>query len=492
MNWEICVIDDSIPVTGEIDVDDTVGLNISTLNLLLEKNEWTEEPVKNLVEDLSSDSANWNVLAFRQPNIYLQYSKKYNYRPDMIIFDWEYAGFTDDITQKLLEVVQNSFSLVYVYTHVDTEGKVTEEISKSIFNDFSGKRLFLISKGSENSPKRLLEDAQRAYGNNFAFRFGRTLRLSTGEAIEDILVRLGKGNMDFVLALLNDEATQETDIKQFVSQQVGAFLSGNGDLLEELKTKGLVEDKNAQALIELIRGRIESHISSLNFEFPEVEGQTEGGDSFSKEFWSNRLYYKPSDNIVRKADIVFCSEDQQYYLVISADCDLNRLWSKNFGYINMVPAFNMSTAKDEIIGLLTITKDQDKAQEVFTNFHQGSVTGLMNQMVEGPIVLPFLGHQGNHQYLMLFPKGIKSFQVIPTGFQELEANIRKNKAITYDEWDNFERVSTIFEPFASAIIQHCLKSISGYGTPDYPKIIKSLMKADIAGFINEQADQEAV
>jgi hypothetical protein len=53
---------------------------LSKQKLLLEKNIWTEEPVKDLVNVLTSNLANWNVLAFRQPDIYLQYSKKYNYK----------------------------------------------------------------------------------------------------------------------------------------------------------------------------------------------------------------------------------------------------------------------------------------------------------------------------------------------------------------------------------------------------------------------------
>ncbi len=171
---------------------------------------------------------------------------------------------------------------------------------------------------------------------------------------------------------------------------------------------------------------------------------------------------------------------------------MNHFWHKNFGYINLIRALNLSTDKEEILDLLTITRTQAQAQKVFTNFKQNSITSKIDvdKFVEGPLVLPFLEHQDKHQYLMLFPKTIKSPKIIPANFSGLDVSVKREKVLTYDQWDTYSRVSTLSEPFASAIIQHCLKTISGYGTPNYPDIIKSLMKADIAGFINGQPNQE--
>ena len=131
MTWEICVIDDSIPVTGNIEIDDTGCFNASMLKLLLDKNTWDEKPVKDLIEKLCTAEV-WNISAFKHPNIYLNSLRNNNYKPDIIIFDWEYPIQTD-VSQDLLRVLQSSFSLVFVYTHVDTSEEVSKEISRDEF-----------------------------------------------------------------------------------------------------------------------------------------------------------------------------------------------------------------------------------------------------------------------------------------------------------------------------------------------------------------------
>lgn len=363
---------------------------------------------------------------------------------------------------------------------------MSQELARDIFKEFHKKRLFLLHKWDEDSEQALLQQAKQFYEENFSFRFGKLLRISTSAAIEKILVGLGKRDIDFVCKLLKEESTLETDIKLLIAQKVGHYLAADAGLIEDLKTRGGIEDGMAHALIELIKGKIENHISSEDFKLEPFEEHAADNDPFYKEFWSNRLYYSPSDNLVRTADIVYNKEKHQYYLVISANCDLNRFWHKNLGYINLIPAFNMSTEKDEIMNLLTITRTKAKAQKVFREYKQDSITGTIkvDQFIEGPIVLPFLDHLNTYQYLMLLPKAIESHKIIPINFPNLEPDIKRKKPLTYDQWENFSRVSTFSEPFASAIVQHCIKTISGYGAPNYPDIIIKSIKDDISGFIN--------
>ena len=40
-------------------------------------------------------------------------------------------------------------------------------------------------------------------------------------------------------------------------------------------------------------------------------------------------------------------------------------------------------------------------------------------------------------------------------------------------------VVTVSEPFMTALVQHCVSAISGYGTPDYPKIVKNAIEEDL-------------
>jgi hypothetical protein len=486
MAWDICVIDDGIPVTGELEIDDTVSLNTSVLKLILEKNMWSEDAVKELFNDLCSDTTNWNILAFTNPELYLHTSGAHNYKPDIIIFDWDYPVITGDITNILLKVLRNSFSLVYVYTHEDTEHEVKNELEKDIFNEFREKRLFLLHKWDSDSQQALLQKAKQKYEENFAFRFGRSLRLSTGSAIEEILVGLGKGSIDFVLTLLNDEVTQETDIKQLISQQVGCFLSGDKSLVEELTASGLVDEKNAQALIELIRGRVESHICSVNCEFPTTEDRPDGDKSFPKEFWASRLYYKPSDSVVRQADIVKNQEENKFYLVSTPNCQLRALWDKCFGYINLIPAIDVYSKRNFLKELFSLTRNPQKVNKVFQEFRQDSITEQkLNNLPEGPVLLPFVPINGADNYFFLLPQAIHSFKIPAAPIDSnQDPGTRKNRFVTYDAWEGFKHVATISEPFASAIIGHCIRSISRHGTPNYPGIIKDEIKEFMSHMIN--------
>ncbi|GAG03424.1 unnamed protein product, partial [marine sediment metagenome] len=110
MTWEICVIDDSIPVTGKIDIDDTECFNASILKLLIDKNTWDEQPVKDLIEKLCTSEI-WDISAFKHPNFYMTSLRNKHYKPDIIIFDWEYPIQTD-VSKDLLKILQSSFSLV--------------------------------------------------------------------------------------------------------------------------------------------------------------------------------------------------------------------------------------------------------------------------------------------------------------------------------------------------------------------------------------------
>jgi len=56
------------------------------------------------------------------------------------------------------------------------------------------------------------------------------------------------------------------------------------------------------------------------------------------------------------------------------------------------------------------------------------------------------------------------------GAQEGES--LKNERLKYSYWSEYRRIMTVSEPFISPLIEHILKSLSGYGVPDYPKDIR--------------------
>jgi hypothetical protein len=54
-------------------------------------------------------------------------------------------------------------------------------------------------------------------------------------------------------------------------------------------------------------------------------------------------------------------------------------------------------------------------------------------------------------------------------------NPKKERSLKYDEGFEFERIATISEPFLTPLIQHIFGTISGYGTPDYSKVVPGLI-----------------
>ena len=115
--YEICFIDDTIPVTRLEDIDESKRLNRSNLQSIISTVEsWPEEEVKSLVSAMIKDESSWNVSAFIHPNIYLNSVVDESYRPEIIIYDWEYAGGTDDSATLLLEILRSTFSVVYIYS----------------------------------------------------------------------------------------------------------------------------------------------------------------------------------------------------------------------------------------------------------------------------------------------------------------------------------------------------------------------------------------
>ncbi|MFH1852435.1 MAG: hypothetical protein ABIA75_08825 [Candidatus Neomarinimicrobiota bacterium] len=73
-----------------------------------------------------------------------------------------------------------------------------------------------------------------------------------------------------------------------------------------------------------------------------------------------------------------------------------------------------------------------------------------------------------------FPKEIISKYVTPPHLPEgTEPGELKKESLTFTHIGDYHRIVTISEPFISALVQLCLNSISGYGTPDYPETMKN-------------------
>lgn len=488
MAYNICFIDDAIPARLESSIDDTTRLNWSNLKLLLEKHNerWDEIAVKNLVNDLIERKDLWIVSAFTHPEMYLNAVEKENYKPEIIIYDWEYVA-TENSAINLLKILKTCFAKIFIYSRPDLEDKIKGELKHQKFKEYKN-RLDLLTKDCTNeSHKKLLNDVKEFFNENFSFRFGQKLRFSTMKALEQVLVELGKYDKDFVKRLLaadiapgdTDSITIETEIKEMISEKTRQFLSQDESLLIMLKESGF-DERFSIDFLEVLEGQIMDVISSTDInlrEFKRDVAQTPENKEALKKLWSLRLYYQPSDDVVRSGDIVCEEKKKKYYLVISADCDLHKFWSKNFGFINVLPIYNIVQDQKAIINKLGQTRDIKK---VITEMKVNSLTSRLNNLPEGPFICPFVNIKGKLHDFIGFPKEIRSIKIPPPSLSDIEKEKRKNLCLLYKKhWKNYKRIASLSKPFLSPLVQKCLNVIAGFGSPDYPKFIQRIIKEDI-------------
>ena len=477
MAIEICIIDDSIPAIAEETIDVAKKLNWSNLNLLLRlRDEWTEPEVKNLVQALVGDRASWNTSAFINPNNFLSACQNEGYRPEIIIYDWHYSNMVDDSFTLLLEILNTTYSLIYVYSGADNRHTIDQALASAEIVAFGSNRLISSTK-DEVRPEDVLIKVNELYDNNFSFRFGRDLRLSILKALEDVLIDFCRHDIKFIVNLLSEEGTIQIDIYQEISRRIRNNLANDETLVNLFAGRG-IERGAAHALLQAIEGKILDIIRAADIDAAEFAARLEDEPATretARKLWSSRLYFNAADDIVRKGDIV--KHDTKYFMVITADCDLNRFWKKNYGYINLIPLYDIETNSQEIKSRLRTTKTEAQVNNMIgrCSIHSFSDGIKGDGWTEGPFVLPFLPKEDRIFNLMGFPKEILSLLV---AFPAAVVEGKDKLSLKYEYWPNYEKLATVSEPFITALAQHCLKSISGYGTPNYPDPVKSKI-ADI-------------
>ncbi|MBN1805980.1 MAG: hypothetical protein JW837_12080 [Sedimentisphaerales bacterium] len=463
----ICVIDDRIPVNGEISIDDTVPICQSLLELIISKNTWDDSNVKELISKLLTDKDNWQTFAFTSPEIYLNALERDFPKPDIIVFDWEYAGGgTKESGELLLEILNSSFVIVYVYTGQTHKPQVEQRIALPDLNQYQNKRLYLLMKEDSDSPSTLLRQSKEIYDHNFSFKFGSELRKASRESIEEILVKLGEYDINFIKDFLSEPETKETDIKMLLAEKISTHVLEDKTLLDELITKGLLDKNNAENLLQLIKTKFRDEISSMDIDFGSGSGSAPDIKAL-KDLWSYRLYYRPSDNQVRKGDIIKNNEGN-YYLVVTPDCNLTMFWYKNFGFINLIPLWDIVSQSQEIKKMLCLARKDNKVKNLIKDAKVTSISNKINKFPDGCFLLPYVKDDNNILFLIGFSKAITSEPINPKTLASGEtAEKREKHSLDYGHWVKYQRISTISEPFATPIIQSAFDATLGIDTPDF-------------------------
>ena len=463
----ISLIDDSIPVNiPNYSVEDTRAINHSTIKLLIKnESEWSDSDILGLAKSLMDNDNEWSVTAFTSPPIYLNNINN-SPQPDIIIYDWQYATMSaEESGEQLAEILKTSFAIVYIYTGGDHEEEVKERVKRDDLKDFFEKRLYLLMKDDANdSHKQLIQDTQKIYHDNFAFKFGSQLRKTSKDSIESILVRLGNHQVDFVKSFLGETKSAEHDFKELLAEKITENM--NDVIREELKSQG-IDEKVGSSLLGIIKSKFRDEIKSLNFDDFHSTGDSGDTDISSLvDLWSYRLYYYPQDKIVRMGDIV--KKGEEYFLVVTPDCNLARFWKKNYSYLNLIPLWEIEKDVEKF-------KASQIKRATFRETSPNSISSEPNKYVDGCYVLPYLNDGTEKLNFVIMSKAITNAEI------DRPVEYSNDAALDYGVASGYERVASISEPFLIPLISNILSAILGAGTPDYPREIKNNIKTTFEG-----------
>ncbi|MDE3058818.1 MAG: hypothetical protein KGJ59_12765, partial [Bacteroidota bacterium] len=95
---------------------------------------------------------------------------------------------------------------------------------------------------------------------------------------------------------------------------------------------------------------------------------------------------------------------------------------------------------------------------------------------EDPIIFPFLKLNSNYSNFILFPKEITNVYVKSAEPDKKKVRISPLK---YDDWNDYGLICSLSEPFLTPVIEHILSAIAGYGTPDYPVVVKKMIEENV-------------
>ena len=458
MSYSICLIDDHIPADKLAGIRDNELLDASSLQLILNQvDPWPTEVIKNLIQSLldqrEDGSFKWDVTACTHPSIYLQDLNNETARVEILVYDWDYKGSTSltDTESALLEILQKTFCLVFIFSGADMKDAILAVLAKPEFEPYKT-RINYLNKEQDSVEQSavLLKRTEGMYKGNFSFKFARDLRMLATNTIDSILIDMGRASLSDVSNHIG--CKDETEKKDFV------------DFLSE-RFRATIASEALYALIDKL---------------PDGSGKPD--PHLAAQIWSNRLYFnQETDDLARKGDII--EFDEAYYLVISADCDLTRFWNKNLGIVNCIELHAIDKTNNVLIELLT--------QCIELKDIIGGVRSLCHKNVgglpEGPFILPYVPFGDTKLNLFAIPKSIHSFKPPnkPDGWADLNSKAKGSEPLQYSHWPDVTKICTVSEPFLTPVIEHILNNIRGYGVPNYDASMRELVKGLIEEFTKE-------
>lgn len=430
MKHSICFIDDKIPISnyGEY-FNDTDIINGSIIKFLLHQNglEWEDSVVKSLCEKLVDEPQNWTISAFTSPAFYSNYTESAVFSPEIVIFDWDYefGPGSDSSETYLLKILQESYTMVFVFSGSDNVDEIKQIIQGEKFQKF-GDRLGIIDKHGVNSVTEIFSQIAQKEQTNFSFSYGFEVVRNSNKAINQVL-------SDISLLSIED------------------FVASIGELKDG--SKYIATNEN---FIDAIVPRYKSILRAINTTTEISINKTVDADLFNlRKTWSFRLYDNINTNRVRMGDIIRKS-DGNCFLVVSSDCHLHKFKKANFAFLSLIPMLLCGT---------------NEAQKVMKRNKTGvSISSLTSNKQSSVTILPCVPINNTYVDYVVIPKGILSIEV-ETGNNATD--------LLYNNLDGYEKITSVSDPFKSPLMQYIFDNITGYGCPDFPDLLKTNLNAKI-------------
>jgi len=466
----LCILDDKIPVEQltDINVKDTgyIDSNIIKHCLTLKNadgspEDWGDSNLRNFV-DLIKDDENYIISGFKNHSFFFNHREDMIFNPDIIVFDWDMGDGGQNSSKSLLQLLSSTYCLVAIFTGEDAEDGVSLELEKPDFIEYKN-RCFLIKKQDQDSANTLKSKIIERE-KDFSFEFGNEFKKASLNALDNILVDLGKVTSDEINHYFNIE--DDNDLSVFLAEKYHTILNLNGIKIPKSKNKSSIE-----SLRQIVRKKFEKQLATQRTKVKKPNSSHLIDNDILEKLWSYRLYnrYNQMDTNVRKGDIV--TKDDRFYFVINSDCNLLKFWRKNFGYLNIIPLHLIDEKNEELKGILNLTKDGKKI-----NYNPSSISNHMNEMPDGAFCLPFVRFNDEYKSFILFSSTITNIKIEAP---KIEKKQLASEAITYSFLKEYTRICSLSEPFLTPLVMNLLNSLAGNGSPDYSNPTKKLLDSKI-------------
>ncbi len=423
----VWVVDDAIPVQA-LHAEGPVALRFEadTVRHLVENvpaEQWEEAPVLELCRALCEED--FEATFFLSPEQMIRALAQGATPPHAVIFDWEYPGSNNDRNRAALDqLLRGSFVYVQIYTRLGHAA--VEPIVTDLRERFRGR--LLPTKGkAEVTAAQLREDIRQAWSGTIAGEVADLVRRETFAAVERTLIDIGSVPKGVLAAM----------------------------------TQGAVEN-----LLHLVLAKVRDEIGEAGYEALDSVfrgSQSEELTEDARRLLSVWYYYFPTDDRVRRGDLIELGAAGDLGFVVTPPCDL--------------VSFPKKTGR-RLTWLRTVRLDASGLGELKT-------AGVKLDDIGGSIIA---GHGSAGDTVILLPNvplkhgsrdAFADYVVVCHGWNNRLCKTAPGGSLRYKDISPFSRRCTLADPYASGVISKIMSVISSPGTPDLPKGERDRLKAAV-------------